>query len=129
MNPDRLDLYSLDEAEVVMVFASVAPSAMSSGKFSMSVMIDSPFNDPLVSRAAVAALLEVGIGVSVMREISAEESPATLIESDREVADALSGLLAQRFVTLETQTQQARIVGVDATITLGAAFVASVRAG
>lgn len=129
VNPKRLDMYSLDGAEVVMVFASVAPSAMSGGDYPVVVMIDSPFNDPLVSRAAVAAMLDAGVGVGAMREISAEELPRTLIESDRDVAGLLSGLLAERFVTLETQTRAARIVGIDATVTLGADFVASVRAG
>lgn len=126
-NPDGADLYSLDPAEVVMVFASVAPSAMSGGAFALSVMVDSPFNDPLASREAVAALLEAGIGVGVVREISATETSATLIESDADVAQLLAGLLARSFVTVETVVGSTRIIGVDATITLGSDFVASVR--
>jgi hypothetical protein len=128
-NPDRTDLYSIDRAEAVMVFASVAPSAMSGSNLPISVMVDSPFNDPLVSRAAVAALLDAGVGVGVMREVSAEESSATIIESDAELAGVLADLLAKSFGTLETRSRPVRIVGVDATIILGADFVASVRAG
>ncbi|MFZ9356272.1 MAG: hypothetical protein ACO3BU_08590, partial [Ilumatobacteraceae bacterium] len=48
INPKRLDLYSLDRAEVVMVFASVAPSALAGSDLPITVMIDSPFNDPVV---------------------------------------------------------------------------------
>lgn len=129
VNPDQTDLYSIDRAEATMVFASVAPSAMSGANLPISVMVDSPFNDPLVSRAAVAALLDAGVGVSVMREISAEESSATIVQSDAELAGVLGDLLAGSFGTLETRSRPVRIVGVDATIILGAEFVASVRAG
>lgn len=129
LNPESDDLYSLDRAEVIMVFASVAPSAMSGANLPVSVMIDSPFNDPIVSRAAVAALLDAGVGVSVMREISAVESPATIIESDTDLAGVLAELLEDSFTNLETRGRAVRITGVDATITLGSDFVASVRAG
>lgn len=127
LNPKRIDLYSLDRAEVVMVFASVAPSAMSGADLPITVMIDSPFNDPVVSRAAVAALLDAGIGVGVMREISAKEQPATLIQADADVATALSALLTGSFVSIDTAPWADQVVGIDATITLGAEFVASVR--
>lgn len=55
LNPKRLDMYSLDRPEVVMVFASIAPSALSGADLPVAVLLDSPFNDPVVSRAAVAA--------------------------------------------------------------------------
>ena len=127
LNPKRIDLYSLDRAEVVMVFASVAPSALSGADLPITVMIDSPFNDPLVSRAAVAALLDAGVGVGVMREVSARERPATLIEADDEVAEALSTLLAGGFVSVQSRGCDSPVAGVDAAITLGADFAESVR--
>ena len=127
INPKRLDMYSLDRAEVVMVFASVAPSALAGSDLPITVMIDSPFNDPVVSRAAVSALLEAGIGVGVMREVSAREQPATVIEADNEVADALSKLLTKGFVSVDSRDWGAPVVGIDAAITLGADFADSVR--
>ena len=127
INPKRIDMYSLDRAEVVMVFASVAPSALAGADLPITVMIDSPFNDPVVSRAAVAALLDAGIGVGVMREVSAREQAATLVEADGEVADALSALLAGGFVSIETRNWESPVAGVDAAITLGADFANSVR--
>lgn len=127
INPKRIDMYSLDRAEVVMVFASVAPSALAGADLPITVMIDSPFNDPVVSRAAVAALLDAGIGVGVMREVSAREQSATLVEADGEVADALSALLAGGFVSIETRDWKSPVAGVDAAITLGADFANSVR--
>ncbi|MFM8417905.1 MAG: hypothetical protein ACKOAT_10530 [Actinomycetota bacterium] len=126
-NPKRQDMYALDRAEVVMVFASVAPSALSGGDYPLTVMIDSAFNDPLVSRAAVAALLDAGIGVGVMREVSAQEQANTVIEADDEVANALQALLAEALGPMEKGAWKSPVAGIDAAITLGADFVASVR--
>ena len=127
LNPKRLDMYSLDRPEVVMVFASIAPSALSGADLPVAVLLDSPFNDPVVSRAAVAALLEAGIGVGAMREISARESEATVIEADGDAAEALAALLDGSLGSVETKQWPAKVVGLDAAITLGADFVASVR--
>ncbi|MFM7963819.1 MAG: hypothetical protein ACKPBF_07640, partial [Actinomycetota bacterium] len=112
-NPKRQDMYALDRAEVVMVFASVAPSAMSGGDYPLTVMIDSAFNDPLVSRAAVAALLDAGIGVGVMREVSAQEQANTVIEADDEVANALQALLAGALGPIEKGAWRSPVAGID----------------
>ena len=127
MNPKRLDMYSLDRAEVVMVLASVAPSALSGADLPLTVMIDSPFNDPVVSRAAVAALLDAGIGVGVMREVSARDQASTLIEAESDIADVIAGLLAGSFVSVETRNWESPVAGIDAAITLGADFANLVR--
>ncbi|MFM8265920.1 MAG: hypothetical protein ACKOAI_07645 [Acidimicrobiia bacterium] len=127
LNPKRLDMYSLDRPEVVMVFASIAPSALSGADLPVAVLLDSPFNDPVVSRAAVATLLEAGIGVGAMREISARESSSTVIEADGDAADSLAALLDGSLGPVETKEWPAKVVGLDAAITLGADFVASVR--
>jgi hypothetical protein len=127
LNPKRLDMYSLDRPEVVMVFASIAPSALSGADLPVTVLLDSPFNDPVVSRAAVAALLEAGIGVGAMREISARETPSTVIEADGEAAEVLAALLDGSLGPVETKDWPAKVVGLDAAVTLGADFVASVR--
>lgn len=127
LNPKRLDMYSLDRPEVVMVFASIAPSALSGADLPVAVLLDSPFNDLVVSRAAVAALLEAGIGVGAMREISARESSSTVIEADGDAADSLAALLDGSLGPVETKEWPAKVVGLDAAITLGADFVASVR--
>jgi len=127
VNPKRQDMYALDRAEVVMVFSSVAPSAMSGGDYPLTVMIDSAFNDPLVSRAAVAALLDAGVGVGVMREVSAQEASDTFIKADGEVADVLEALLSGALGPVQKGAWASPVVGIDAAITLGADFVASVR--
>lgn len=129
LNPKRVDLYSLDRPEVVMVFASVAPSALSGGDSPLTVMINSPFNDPVVSRAAVAAFLEAGVAVGVVREISAQEETETLIEGDSNVTDALSALLSGNAGSLAIREWAAKVTGIDAAVTLGTNFAESVRNG
>jgi hypothetical protein len=129
LNPQRLDLYSLDRAEVVMVFASVAPSALVGDDAPFTVMIDSPFNDPLVSRAAVAAFLEAGIGVGVMREVSAQEIPDTVIAADGNFAEQIAALLAGTLGTVETREWSNPVTGIAAAVTLGSNFAESVRNG
>lgn len=129
LNPKRTDMYSLDRAEVVMVFASVAPSALAGGDYPLTVLIDSPFNDPIVSRAAVAKLLEAGIGVGAMREISAAELPDTTIEAADDVSSALKTLLAGGLSSIETRKWASNVTGLDAAITLGSNFAESVRNG
>jgi len=127
LNPRRLDLYSLDRAEVVMVFASVAPSALVGSDAPITVMIDSPFNDPVVSRAAVAAFLEAGIGVGVMREISAQEIPETVIAADGNTAEQITALLAGTLGSIEESEWSNPVTGIAAAVTLGSNFVESVR--
>jgi hypothetical protein len=126
-NPKRVDMYSLDRAEVVMVFASVAPSALSGADLPVAVMIDSPFNDPVVSRAAVQRLLDAGIGVAVMREVSAREVSATTVAGEDEVTAAIGAVLGDSLGTLQTTTWDAPVSGVAARITLGAQFAALAR--
>ena len=99
------------------------------GDVALSVLIDSPFNDPVVSRAAVAAILDAGFGVAVMREISAQEATVTVVAGDSEVAEALSALLAGTLGELETREWAAKVTGVDAAITLGTSFADLVRNG
>ncbi len=127
LNPKRVDMYSLDRAEVVMVFASVAPSALSGADLSVSVMVDSPFNDPVVSRAAVARLLDAGIGVAVMREISAREQAETLVSGDDEIVAAMTAALGSSLGSLQGSRWAAPVSGVAAHITLGAEFAELAR--
>jgi len=127
LNPKRIDMYSLDRAEVVMVFASVAPSALSGADLPVSVMIDSPFNDPVVSRAAVQRLLDAGIGVAVMREVSAREETSTTLAGDDDITSALSAALGDSLGTLQRSTWEAPVSGVAALITLGSQFAESAR--
>jgi hypothetical protein len=75
----------------------------------------------------VQRLLDAGIGVAVMREVSAREESATTVAGDDEVSAAISEALADSFGTLQTTTWDAPVSGVAARITLGAQFAALAR--
>jgi len=75
----------------------------------------------------VAALLDAGVGVGVMREVSAQEASDTFIRADGEVADVLAALLSGALGPVQKGAWASPVVGIDAAITLGADFVASVR--
>jgi len=93
----------------------------------VSVMIDSPFNDPIVSRAAVQRLLDAGIGVAVMREVSAREESVTTLAGDADVTAAISQALGDSLGTLQSTAWSAPVSGVAARITLGSQFAERAR--
>lgn len=128
-NPRRLDLYGLDRAEVVMVFASVAPSALVGIDSPITVMIDSTFNDPVVSRLAVAQLLAAGISVGVMREVSGQAQQPTRILAEPDLRAAIEEALAGTLGPIEGDLWASRISGIDAAITLGSDFAEQARSG
>ncbi|NBO68648.1 MAG: hypothetical protein EBU68_03770, partial [Actinobacteria bacterium] len=70
-NPNSLDMYRLDSAEVTMIMASVAPTSKTSSKFTgqLSVQIDSPFNNAVVSRELVRRLMAKGLNIALVREV------------------------------------------------------------
>ncbi|NBT21223.1 MAG: hypothetical protein EBT17_03745, partial [Actinobacteria bacterium] len=112
LNPKRVDMYSLDRAEVVMVFASVAPSALSGADLPVSVMVD---------------LLDAGIGVAVMREVSAREESVTTLAGDADVTAAISQALGDSLGTLQSTAWSSPVSGVAARITLGSRFAEQAR--
>lgn len=121
-NPGNVDLYELNGAEVIMVMASVAPSAIAIVSNNLTVMIDSPFDDAALVQEAVLRLAYVGANVVVVRTIS--DAPATqtqvfynddLVRAEVETYSALFGTM--------TYTQSSEIIeGVNARIVLGEDF-------
>lgn len=120
-NPDQLDLYDLDRSEVVLVMASVAPSAVVAANPSVAVQIDSSF-DFDTTRRAVASLLFVGANVLLVRQV--DEVPPTVTEVRTSVR--LSPKEIRAFQTLfgEVSVTEAdeRVEGIDVQIRLGTAF-------
>lgn len=120
-NPDQLDLYDLDRSEVVLVMASVAPSAVVAANPSVAVQIDSSF-DFDTTRRAVASLLFVGANVLLVRQVS--DVPPTVTEVRTSVR--LSPKEIRAFQTLfgEVEVAEAdeRVEGIDVQIRLGTAF-------
>jgi hypothetical protein len=123
-NPNAVDLYGLDGGEVLMVMASVAPSALRLVSNNLAVMIDTPFNNSTFAREVVTRLAYAGANVVLVRHTSeppAERTVAFVNDSIvRAEVENYTGLIGPiEFVeTLE------RIDGVNVRIVLGNDFAA-----
>ena len=122
-NPKDIDVYRYNAAEVVMVMASVAPSAMVAVLPTLSVQVDSPFDDSTVTQDAVFRILYMGTNVVLVRVVASVPPPVTIIrysdEMDRAIAEPLTTMLGD--IVFEKATE--RVDGVDIQIVLGDSFV------
>ncbi len=127
-NPNGLDWYALDRAEIILVTASVVPSSVSSLLASINVQIDSPFNDAALTREAVLRFMSLGVNIVLIREITEPPQQATIaaiadVALESEVAGYASVLGG-----MEIHRQKLPVEGVDLRLTLGFDFVTFVRA-
>jgi hypothetical protein len=122
-NPNGLDLYLTDKAEILLVMASVAPSAVSASNPGLSVQIDSPFGDSNITKQAVALIAYVGGNVIIVREVDQPIGPVTVAyfadASDADDAVLFSNLIGE----IEMQQVDQRVEGVDVQLVLGQSFV------
>ena len=121
-NPGNLDLYEIDGGEVIMVMASVAPSAIALVSNSIAIMIDTPYDDSALVREAVLRLAYVGANVAVVRTVNEVPTKETtvfyaesIVRSDIEGYSSLLGTMS--FVRTDET-----IEGVNARIVLGEDF-------
>jgi hypothetical protein len=128
-NPNSVDLYSLDGGEVLMVMASVAPSAMRLVSNNLTVMVDVPFNNTTYAQEAVTRLAYAGANVVLVRQTSdapAEKTIAYVNDSiARSEVETYIGLIGP----IEIVETLERINGVNVRIVLGNEFVAFLGAG
>ena len=122
-NPKDIDVYRYNAGEVVMVMASVAPSAMVAVLPTLTVQVDSPFDDSTVTQDSVFRILYMGTNVVLVRVVASVPPPVTVIkysdEMDRAIAEPLTTMLGE--VVFEKATE--RVDGVDIQIVLGDSFV------
>lgn len=127
-NPNGLDMYSLDRAEIVLVTASVVPSSVSSLLPSINVQVDSPFNNAAITREAVLRLMELGVNIVLVREIVATPSQETIAGiADKAMKPEVESY-ASKLGALKINSQKVPVEGVDLRLTLGLDFEAFVRA-
>ena len=121
-NPANADLYALDGGEVIMVMASVAPSAVSIVSTNMTVMLDTPYDDTQLVREAVVRLSYVGVNVVAVRTIDAPPGAQTEVFCTDEMVRAdLQGymsLLGDMGFPPTTEV----VDGINARIVLGETF-------
>lgn len=123
-NPNAQDMFSLDPSEVTMIMASVAPTSITGSGVpgALSVQVDSPFNDPVISREIVRRLIAIGFDVALVREVPGPPSDLTQLRfvdtrvfSELDLKDFIGDFDA-------TRTSE-RAQGIDLQIILGSSFV------
>lgn len=128
-NPANADLYAIDGGEVLMVMASVMPSALSLVSDNIAVMVDVPFSNTNYAREAVTRLAYLGANVVLVRQIPDTPSEKTTVyyadDIARTEAEAYSTLLG----TLDFQKSTQSIAGVNLQVVLGNDFVAFLGSG
>lgn len=120
-NPEGLDLYDLDRSEVVLVMASVAPSAVVAANPSVSVQIDSGF-DFVVTKRAVASLLFVGANVLLVRQVDEPPPQVTQVKTSVRLSTKEVVAFEKLFGPIEVSSAEQQVEGIDVQIRLGTAF-------
>ena len=122
-NPQDIDVYGFNAGELVMVMASVAPSAMVAVFPTLSVQIDSPYADIAVTQDAAFRMLYMGTNVILVRQVTSTPLPVTVIkysdEMDRAIAEPLTTMFGE--IVFEKATE--RVEGIDVQVILGDSFV------
>jgi len=136
-NPDGVDVLSLDRAEVVTLFAHVAPTRLAAPNPGYNLRVVSPFADDQlpagltrydVAYAATATLLGLDTNVVSVDTTAGDTGAATVVEvADDALVAAAEGLSAE-FGTVEVRVADRRIAGIDAVVTLGTDFLDRVLA-
>jgi len=121
-NPAGLDLYALDGAEVIMVMASVVPSAVSISTNNVTFLVDSPFDDARVTREAVLRLAYVGANVVVVRTVATPPEQETRVYFNDPVVRNDLGQYVTLMGELSYELTDEVIEGVNARIVLGENF-------
>lgn len=123
-NPNGLDLYDVDRSEVVLVMASVAPSAVVAANPSVAVQVDSSFDFPVTKRA-VGSLLFVGANVLLVRQVDDPPPAATQLRTSVRLSPQDIEAFETLFGVIEVSEAQQRVEGIDVQIRLGTAFAAA----
>ncbi len=123
-NPLRTDLYELDGGEVIVVMATVAPSAVAPANSSLSFMIDTPYEDAQIVRQAALRIAYVGGNVLIVRHIGGTPAPKTSVRYDVESVRTDMESFTTLFGPLNFILTPERVEGIDAQIILGEDFKA-----
>jgi hypothetical protein len=121
-NPANADLYELDGGEVIMVMASIAPSAIALVSNSLALMIDTPYDDSSLVREAVLRLAYAGANVVVVRTVAVAPEQATRVFFDDPAVQNDLGQYVSLMGELSYQPTDEVIEGVNARIVLGEDF-------
>lgn len=122
-NPGAADMYALDGSEVLMVMASVAPSALRVFSSNLAVMVDVPFNDAGRTQEAVTRLAYAGASIVLIRHIADAPAERTVAYVNDSIARVEVETYSDLIGPLEVVETIERIDGVNVRLVLGNDFV------
>ena len=128
-NPNNADLYGLNSAEVLMVMASVVPSALTVTSTNIAVMVDVPFANSDIAEEAVTRLAFLGASVVLVREPTEPAVERTMVYYNDSIALAEAEKYESLMGPLEFVESKDVISGVNLRIVLGNDFVAFLGQG
>ena len=128
-NPNKVDLYGLDGGEVLMVMASVVPSALTVTTANVAVMIDIPFASASVAKEVVTRLAFLGANVVLIRQTSDLPTERTTVYYNDSIAKTEAEAYPTLLGPLEFTESKDVISGVNLRIVLGNDFVAFLGQG
>ena len=128
-NPNNADLYGLDSGEVLMVMASVVPSALTVTSSNVAVMVDIPFASAVVAKEVVTRLAFLGANVVLIRQTSDLPAERTTVYYNDFIARTEAEPYPTLLGPLEFTESKDVISGVNLRIVLGNNFVAFLGQG
>ena len=128
-NPNNADLYGLNSAEVLMVMASVVPSALTITSSNIAVMVDVPFANSDTAQEAVTRLAFLGANVVLVRQPSEPAVERTMVYYNDSIALTEAENYESLMGPLEFSESTDVISGVNLRIVLGNDFVAFLGQG
>jgi hypothetical protein len=128
-NPNNADLYGLNSAEVLMVMASVVPSALTVTSTNIAVMVDVPFANSDTAQEAVTRLAFLGANVVLVREPPEPAVERTIVYYNDSIALTEAENYESLLGPLEFIESRDVISGVNLRIVLGNDFVAFLGQG
>ena len=124
-NPGALDVVGLDRADTIMVFASIAPAAMTRPASGPSFRVEAPPGFDQQVRKTIATLLSSGDNVVSVDLNAVPTEETTLIIYDKSVA-AAEPTQNSVFGTVKIETPNVRLGGVEETVQLGTTYLKGV---
>ncbi len=128
-NPNQVDLYGLDGGEVLIVMASVVPSALTVTSANIAVMVDIPFASAVVAKEVVTRLAFLGANVVLIRQSPDLATEHTTVYYNDSIARTEAESYPTLLGPLEFTESKDVISGVNLRIVLGNDFVAFLGQG
>jgi hypothetical protein len=124
LNPEGLDLYKVRRGEIVLVMASVAPSAVSATLGGPSAQIDSAFGDADVTLSAVELFAFFNTNVLLIREVEGPPPEISQVRFARIDGDDEDFSFIEEIIgPFELELVDTRVEGIDFQVTLGESYL------